>query len=146
MSDHAIERLAQSGTVAVLIPGSTLFVPGEVPAPARALIERGVTVAVATDYNPGSSPIISPSLVVGLSCALFKLSAAEALAAATINAACALGLQHEIGSIEVGKRADLILLEADDYREIPYRFGENLVRSVVVGGEVVLTRLPVGRL
>jgi imidazolonepropionase len=146
VSPAGIEALARSRTVAVLIPGSLLFVPGEQAPPARELVAAGVAVAISSDYNPGSSPMTSQALAVTLACVLFKLSVAEALAAATINAAWAVGLQDEVGSLEVGKRADLILLEADDYREVAYRVGENLVRTVLVGGEVVVERPPVGPL
>jgi imidazolonepropionase len=130
--------------VAVLIPGSVLFVPGENVPPVRRMIEAGVTVALSSDYNPGSSPMTSQALAVTLACVLFKLSVAEALAAATINAAWAVGLQDEVGSLEVGKRADLLLIEADDYREVAYRVGQNLVRTVMVAGEVVAEAPPVG--
>ncbi len=144
ISNAGISALASSGTVAVLIPGSTMFVPGDQAAPARELIDRGVTVAISTDFNPGSSPILSTPLVISLSCALYRISVAEVLSAATINAACALGKANSVGSIECGKLADIILLEAEDYRGIPYRFGEQLVRDVYIGGRHVATSPEIG--
>ena len=144
ISNAGISALASSGTVAVLIPGSTMFVPGEQAAPARKLIDSGVTVAISTDFNPGSSPILSTPLVIGLSCALYRMSVAEVLSAVTINAACALGKAKSVGSIECGKSADLILLEANDYREVSYRFGEHLVRDVYIGGRHTATSPVIG--
>jgi imidazolonepropionase len=146
ISDAGIQAMVATGTVAVLIPGSMLFVPGEMPAPARKMIDAGVTIALSTDFSPGSSPISSPSLVLGLGAAMFGISAAEALAAATINAACVLGRADQVGSLEVGKRADLLLVEADDYRELPYRFGERLIRTVIAGGRIVAEGPAVGSL
>lgn len=151
--DHAgfattedLAALAASPTIAVIIPGSYFLGPGEPMPPARAMIEAGVAVALSTDYNPGTSPIVSQALTVSLACVLLHLDAAEALSMATINAAHGVGLGDEVGSLEAGKRADLVVLEADDYRDIPYRFGENLVRTVVVDGVVQVRRPPVGPL
>jgi imidazolonepropionase len=146
ISEAGIDALARSDTVAVLIPGSLLFVPGEKVPPVRDMVERGVVIALSTDYNPGTSPIAAMPLAITLGCVLFKLSVAEALAAATINAAFALQVANRVGSLEVGKQADLVLYEAKDYREIAYRFGENLVRAVIVGGETVVRRPAVGPL
>lgn len=144
ISSAGIDALVAAGTAAVLIPGSTVFVPGEQVAPAREMISRGAVIAISTDFNPGSSPILSTPLIVSLSCALYRLSAAEALAAATINAAYALGLADQVGSIEAGKRADLIIVEAEDYREIPYRVGEQLVREVYVDGVLMAESAAIG--
>lgn len=141
-----IEVLAKSSTVGVLIPGSYFLAPGEPEPKARAMIDAGVALALATDYNPGTSPIVSQALTTSLACVLFHLDAAEALAMVTINAAHAVGLGDEVGSLEVGKRADLIVIDATDYREIPYRFGENLVSSVIVDGRVRTEQPPVGPL
>jgi imidazolonepropionase len=100
------------------------------------MVERGVAVAIATDYNPGTSPIRSMPLMIGLACLRLGLSPAEALVAATINAAHAIGLGGEVGSLEVGKRADLLVLRYPSYAHIPYWFGQNPVEMVVVGGAV----------
>jgi imidazolonepropionase len=146
LSPAGIAALASASTVAVLIPGSLFFVPGEQTPPTRALIDAGVAIALSTDYTPGTSPIASMPLAISLACVLLRISVAEALAAATINAAFALGRGADLGSIEPGKQADLQVIEARDYRELPYRFGENLVRRVLVGGRTILERPPVGPL
>lgn len=146
VSAAGIAALAGSDTVAVLIPGSLFFVPGEKTPPTRALIDAGVAIAISTDYTPGTSPIASMPLAISLACVLLRISAAEALAGATINAAFAAGVADRVGSLEPGKQADLQIIEARDYREIPYRFGENLVRRVMVGGRTIHERGPVGPL
>jgi imidazolonepropionase len=143
-SPAAVAALGASSTAGVLVPGSLFFVPGEAPAPVEALLAAGAALAVATDCTPGTSPIASMPLAISLAMVLFHLSAAEALAAATINAAHALGLGGEVGSLEPGKRADLAIYEATDYHEIPYRFGENLVRRVIRDGTTIVTRDAVG--
>ena len=141
-----IAALACSDTIAVLIPGSLMFVPGEKAPPVREMIEAGVAIGVSTDYTPGTSPIAFMPVAITLAMTLFKLSAAEVLAAATINAAFALGVGDRVGSIETGKQADLVIFEAKDYRELPYRVGENLARRVLVAGETIVERPPVGPL
>jgi imidazolonepropionase len=146
VSAAGIAALAGSETVAVLIPGSLFFVPGEKTPPTRALIDAGVAIAISTDYTPGTSPIASMPLAISLACVLLRISVAEAIAGATINAAFAAGVDDEVGSLEVRKQADLQILEARDYREIPYRFGENLVRRVMVAGRTIHERGPVGPL
>ena len=146
VSPAGIAALAASDTIGVLVPGSLFFVPGEKAAPVAAMIEAGVALALATDYTPGTSPIVSMPVAITLAMVLLRLSAAEALAAATINAAFALGIGDRVGSLEAGKQADLVIWEASDYREIPYRFGENLVRRVLVGGHTIVARPPVGPL
>jgi imidazolonepropionase len=143
-SPAAVAALGASNTVGVLVPGSLFFVPGEAPAPVEALLAAGAALAVATDCTPGTSPIASMPLAISLAMVLFHMSAAEALAAATINAAHALGLADEVGSLEPGKRADLAIYEAADYHEIPYRFGDNLLRRVIRDGTTVVTRDAVG--
>lgn len=146
MSEAGVTALAGSSTVAVLIPGSVFFVPGEAVPPVRRMIYAGVAIAIASDCNPGSSPISSQGLAIGLATVLFRISVAEALAAATINAAWAVGVADRVGSLEPGKHADLLVLDADDHRDLAYRFGENLVRHVVKRGQVVVTRPPAGPL
>jgi imidazolonepropionase len=137
--DHVgIEALAASDTVAVALPGAT-FMLNERPAPVRELLTAGAAVAVASDYNPGSSPIISMSLVLGLACRLYGLRADEALQMATLNAAFALELGGEYGSILPGKHADLVVLDCP-LEHLPYRFGRDAVAMVLEGGRVVWTR------
>jgi imidazolonepropionase len=140
--DHATEedlaRLAAAGTVAVFLPGAALMLREAHPAPARQAVAAGVPVAVATDFNPGTSPILSMPLIIGLACLRLGLSPAEALVAATINAAYAVGEGERAGSLEPGKRADLVILDAPSYRYLPYCFGLNLVDTVVQRGRVVV--------
>ena len=102
--------------------------------PARKLIDDGVPVALATDYNPGTSPTLSMAMVLSLACTQMKMLPAEAIAAATINGACALRLQHQKGSVEPGKDADLGIFDVHDYREIAYWFGVNQCRGGIIRG------------
>ncbi len=146
ISEAGIAALGASDTIGVLIPGSLFFVPGEKAAPVRAMVDAGVAIGLSTDYTPGTSPIVAMPVAMTLAMVLLHLSAAEALAAATINGAFALGLGDLVGSLEPGKQADLVVWEAKDYREIPYRFGENLVRRVMVGGRTIVERPAVGPL
>jgi len=143
-SSEGIRRMAEAGVVAVLLPATTLFLMGEKFAPAREMIEAGVPVALATDCNPGSSPTESMQYVIALACTALGMTPAEAVAAATINAAHAVGRAHETGSLEVGKLADIIVLDAPNHQFIPYKPGINLVERVIIGGEIVLER-SVGR-
>ncbi len=132
--DEDIPQLARRDTVATLLPGANYFLGLEQYPPARRLIDAGVAVALATDYNPGTSPTPSMPLVLSLACTHMKMTPAEAIAAATINGACALGLQASKGSVEPGKDADLAVFDVGDYREIPYWFGAQRCRGVVMAG------------
>lgn len=139
-SERDIGRMAEAGVVAVLLPATTLFLMGDKYAPARAMIDAGVPVALATDCNPGSSPIESMQLVIALACLQLRMLPAEAIAAATMNAAHAIGRGGEIGSLERGKRADIVVLDAPSHEWIAYKPGTNLVERVIVGGDVVVDR------
>lgn len=139
-SAQGIRRMAEAGVAAVLLPATTLFLMGQTYAPARDMIRAGVQVALATDCNPGSSPTESMQLVIALACLALRMTPAEAIAAATINAAHAVGRAREVGSLEVGKRADIIVLGAPNHQFIPYKPGINLVEQVIIDGRVVLTR------
>lgn len=136
---EALGRAADAGrtVVATLLPATTFYLLGESYAPARPLIERGVPVALGTDFNPGSSP--TPNIQLALSLATLKLgmTAAEALAGVTINAAAALGLAASHGSIEAGKHADLAIWQVDSHEQIPYWLGAGLVRCVIKRGRIV---------
>jgi imidazolonepropionase len=134
VSDDDIAQLAKRDTLATLVPGANYFLGLEKFPPARKLIESGVALALATDYNPGSSPTASMPFVLSLACTHMKMSPAEAISAATINGACALRLQHHKGSIEPGKDADLAIFELNDCREIPYWVGSNHCAFVVMNG------------
>lgn len=136
VNDRDIKALAGSDTVATLVPGANYFLGLEKFPPARKLIDAGVAVALATDYNPGSSPTPSMPFVMSLACTHMKMSPAEAIAASTINGAWALRLQDRKGSIESGKDADLAVFDVTDYREIPYWFGSNRCWFTVLNGTV----------
>jgi imidazolonepropionase len=135
-----IELLAHSSTTAVLLPAVNFHLRSSHYAPGRALIDAGAVVALATDFNPGSAPCPSLPLVMALACRQMGFSPAEALNACTINAAHALGLGDRLGSLEAGKQADLLILNAPDYRELAYWFGANLVETVVKRGKIVVER------
>jgi imidazolonepropionase len=136
VSDAGIEALAGSGVTAVLLPGTSFFLMKHTYAPARRLLAAGVPIALATDCNPGSSFTESVPMAFVLAVFELGLSIEEALTAATLNAACCLGLGAEIGSIEEGKRADLVLLDAPDLLHLAYHYGVNPVRAVVKAGKV----------
>jgi imidazolonepropionase len=129
--------LAQSNTIAILLPGSAFYLATERYACARAMIDRGVAVALATDYNPVTSPSWNMQMMIALACRKMNMTPAEAISACTINGAHALRRAHRVGSIEAGKDADLIMLSVPDYREIPYHFGVNLVEMTIRKGRVI---------
>ena len=132
-----IELLARSDTIAVALPGTPFGLGHHRYTPARAIIEAGGALALATDLNPGTCWCESMPFIIALACRYMHLTPAEAITAATRNAACAIGLGHETGSLETGKWADVIILEVDDYRHLGYRFGSNLVQTVIKRGEIV---------
>jgi imidazolonepropionase len=132
-----IQGLGKSETVATLLPGCDFHLGLKEYAPARALIEAGAIVSLATDYNPGTSPTLSMPMILSLACTQLRMTPAEAIAAATINAAHALRREKSIGSLEVGKQADLAVFEVADYREIPYYFGVNYCWMTVKRGRVI---------
>lgn len=137
-TDGEIALLAATPTAAILLPGVSLFGGTPFP-PARRIIDAGGIVAIASNFNPGSCPSVSMPMMVGLACMQMKMSPAEALNAATVNAAYALGLENR-GTIETGRQADLAILDLPDYRMIPYHFGVNPVRTVVKKGRVAWRR------
>jgi len=132
-----IRALAKSDTVATLLPGCCFHLGLARYAPARELIEAGAIVGLATDYNPGTSPTLSMPMILSLACTQMRMTPAEALGAATINAAYSLGRQKQTGSIEVGKLADLAVFDLDDYREIPYYFGVHHCRLTLKRGKAI---------
>src|SRR6185436_15027768 len=137
VSDRGIEALAGSGVTAVLLPGTSFFLKKERYAPARRMIESGIPVALATDCNPGSSYTESMPMIVTLAVFQLGLSVEESLTAATLNAACCLGVGNEVGTIEVGKRADLALLDAPNLLHLAYHYGVNPIAAVVREGRLV---------
>jgi len=135
-----IRALGKSRTVATLLPGCDFHLGWKQYAPARKLIEGGAVVALATDYNPGTSPTVSMPMILSLACAQLRMTPAEAIAAATINAAYALRREKKVGSLETGKQADLAVFEVEDYREIPYYFGMHRCWMTVKSGEIIYMR------
>lgn len=134
ISDEGIRALASSPTVATLLPGTMLFLGKQKQAPARALLEAGACVALATDFNPGTSPTTNFPLMLTLAVSQLRLSVAEAMLAATVNGAAAVDLAHETGQIAPGYSADLALFDVDDVREIPYWYGDRRCRATWVAG------------
>ena len=126
----SMDALAAAGVQPVLLPGSVYALGLDRYPDARAMIERGLAVVLATDFNPGSSPTASMPMILSLACSRMRMTPAEAITAATINAAWSLGRGGQIGSLEAGKRADFAIYGCGDYREIPYHFGVNLLQGV----------------
>jgi imidazolonepropionase len=137
-ADHSdVEMLARSNTVAVLLPAATLHVGPGRHAPARELIDGGAAVALATDFNPDTSATYNMQAIVALACARLRMTPAEAITAATFNAACAIRCERHIGSLEIGKYADLIVVSVPDYRDIAQHFGVNLIHMALKRGAVI---------
>ncbi len=134
VSEEDIAALAKVDTVATLLPAANYFLGLQSFPPARKLIDSGVAVALATDYNPGTAPTLSMPFVLSAACTHMKMSPAEAITAATYNGACALRLQSKKGSLESGKDADIAVFDADDYRELAYWFGVNRCRETFLRG------------
>lgn len=128
-SDEGIQAMAKAGTIACLLPATALYLREEA-AKGRKMIDEGVAVAISTDCNPGSSPTTSMPLVMNLACISMRLTPAESLTAATYNAACAINRQDLVGSLEVGKQADIVLWNTKNYQELQYLFGVNHVKAV----------------
>jgi imidazolonepropionase len=136
VSDDDVRKLATGNTIATLVPGANYFLGLEKFPPARKLIDAGVPIALATDYNPGSSPTTNMPFVLSLACTHLKMSPAETIAASTINGAWGLRLQDRKGSIEPGKDADLAIFDAKDSREIPYWFASDRIAATILNGIV----------
>ncbi len=134
VSDADIARLAQLDTVVTLVPGANYFLGLKAYPDARKFIDSGVPVALATDYNPGTSPTISMCMAMSLACTQMKMSPAEVISTATINGAWALQMADRKGSIEPGKDADLAVFDVKDYREIPYWYGTNRCAMTILNG------------
>ncbi len=138
VSDRGIAELAARGVVAVLLPGTTFNLRERHYAPARKMLERGVAVALASDFNPGSCPTNSLELIMTIACLYLEMRPAEVINALTINAAHAIGRGHMIGSLEPGKQADIVIFDAPNYEYLCYRFGTNLVYKVIKRGQIVV--------
>jgi imidazolonepropionase len=137
ITNTGIDALLQAGTVATLLPGTAFFL-GVPYAPARRLIDAGLPVALATDCNPGSSMTENLPLIGTMACTQMKMTPPEVITAMTLNGAAAIGRSDRIGSIEVGKQADLVIFDVPNYKRIPYHFGVNHVWKVIKAGRVVV--------
>ena len=135
ISDAGVAALAAAPTVATLLPGTMLFLGKSSQAPARRLIEAGAAVALATDFNPGTSPTVNFPLILTLGVSQLRMSVSEVILAATVNGAAALGLAGEIGQLEPGFAADLALFEMEDVRELPYWYGDRRCRGTWLRGK-----------
>jgi imidazolonepropionase len=137
IDEAGIRVLAEANVAAILLPGAVFNLGLTRYAPARAMIEAGVAVVIATDFNPGSSPTPSMQMALSIACTQMRMTPAEAVTASTVNAAYTLDLGHRVGSLEAGKQADAVIYDVGDYRQIPYFFGINHARLTVKAGRVV---------
>jgi imidazolonepropionase len=142
VSPAGIDRMAEKGVVAVLLPGASFFLFMKRYPPAREMIERGVPVSLATDFNPGSSMTESLPLMMTMGCVLYKMLPHEVIRATTIHAAKSIGKEARIGTLEAGKQADLVIFDIPNYRYLPYHFGANHTEMVIKKGKV---HYPVGQ-
>jgi len=141
ISDEGIVRMAKEGVMGALLPGVPFYLMTEKYAPARRMIERGMALAISTDYNPGSCPCENMQLIITLACLKMKLLPTEAINCATINAAYAIDRGQEIGSLELGKKADIIILKAKNHNYIAYNYGINHVETVIKDGKIIHSSL-----
>jgi imidazolonepropionase len=141
IDDQDIEALRQSGTVATLLPGTAFNLGLMHYAPARKLIAAGVPVALATDFNPGTCFTLNMQLILAIACTQMKMTPAEAITAATVNSAYSLSIADRLGTLEPEKQADIVLMDASDYRELPYFFGINHCVVTIKKGNIVINRL-----
>jgi imidazolonepropionase len=137
IDNAGIDALTGSGCIAVLLPASVFMLGKTAYPPARKLIDAGVGVAIATDFNAGTSPVASMQLVLTIACNYLQMTPAEAISAATLNAACSLGRGGQIGSLVPGAQADVVIFDCENYRQIPYFAGVNHVREVVKRGRKI---------
>jgi len=136
INEEGLESMKKGGTTAMCLPGTSFYL-GAKYAPVREMIKREIPVAIATDYNPGSCPSFSLQFVMTLGYLKYRMTPEEILTAVTINPACALGLGEEVGTIEVGKKADLVIWDAKDVEMLCYRFGTDLAMTVIKGGKEI---------
>jgi len=138
IDEAGIAAMKRGGVVATLLPGAVFNLGLTRYAPARAMIEAGLAVALATDFNPGSSPTPSMQMILSIACTQMRMTPAEAISAATINAAYSLACGGRLGSLEEGKQADIVVFDCEDYRQIPYLFGINHALVVIKSGRIVI--------
>lgn len=140
VSQRGIERMAETGVTAVLLPGASFFLSMKKFPPVREMIEKGVAVSLATDLNPGSSMTESLPLMMTMGCTMYKMMPGEVIKATTIHAAKSMGREAEIGSLDIGKQADIVILDIPNYKYLPYHFGVDHVEIVIKKGKVVYKR------
>ncbi len=136
-SDEGINTMRDNGVIAILLPGTIFSLGMKKYARARDMIDAGLAVALATDYNPGSCNCDSMQFVITLACLQMKMTPAEAITASTINASYSLGLGDKVGSLEIGKRADILIMDMPSYQYLPYHFGSNNVETVIKNGKII---------
>ncbi|MDP8200935.1 MAG: imidazolonepropionase [Candidatus Tenebribacter burtonii] len=136
-SDEGIKAMLNKGVIAILLPGTIFSLGMKSYARARDMIEAGLAVALATDYNPGSCNCDSMQFIITLACLQMKMTTEEAIIASTINAAYSLGLGDKIGSLEIGKKADILIMDMPSYQYLPYHFGSNNVETVIKNGKII---------
>ncbi len=136
-SDEGIQRMAEAGTIAVLLPGTAFFLRAPF-ARGRLMIDKGVPVAISTDFNPGSSPTLSLPFIMNLACMHMGMTLEEVLTATTINAAYALNRGEQIGSLEAEKQADVVILDVANYKQLQYFYGMNHTNTVIKNGRIVV--------
>jgi imidazolonepropionase len=140
VSDNGIQKLKEAGVIPILLPATTFSLGLRKYAPARKMIEAGLPVALATDFNPGSSHCDSMQTVISLACIEIGLLPSEAINTSTINAAYSLELGHTIGSIEDGKQADILIMNMPSYKYLPYHLGSSCAEMVIKKGKIVFQR------
>jgi imidazolonepropionase len=137
IDDEGIQMMKDAGVIGVLLPGASFGLGMKEYPPAQKMIDQGLPVALATDFNPGSSFTESMPMIMSLSCLMMKMTPAETVTASTINSAYAVDKANEVGSIEEGKKADLVIWNVQNYKEIPYHYGVNLVDQVIKNGKAI---------
>lgn len=134
--ESGMDSMAAGGTTAMLLPATSFYL-GKTYAPARTMIDKGIPVAIASDFNPGSCPSLNLQLAVNLGYLRYKMTPEEILTAVTINPACAINRGDLVGTIEEGKQADIVIWDAPDFEMLCYRFGSNLADKIIKKGELI---------
>lgn len=134
--EDGMDSMAEGGTTAMLLPATSFYL-GKTYAPAKRMIEKGIPIAIASDFNPGSCPSLNLQFAVNLGVLKYKMTPEEVLTAVTINPACAIGRGHIVGTIEEGKQADIVIWNAPDFEMLCYRFGSNLAHKIIKKGELI---------
>ena len=135
IKESGMDAMAAGGTTAMCLPATSFYL-GAAYAPAKTMIEKGIPVAIASDFNPGSCPSLNLQLAMNLGCLKYRLTPEEVLTAVTINPACAINRGDKVGTIEPGKQADMVIWNAPDFEMVCYRFGSNLAEKVIKKGEL----------